>query len=211
MVDFIIILEKRKMTALSSQNFIDSFYQNRKINPKNNFPLLNKEWKKVTDHLETKTVYVLISFTLLGAVAGFIATSIFKSSPIPLTYAALTLVGAGTGFIFSLIVSLVYVLLKSDNHEAFNFYENGVPKSLVYSLRSWINSRYEMNISNAETVSLLTNARTPLRGDRYKLVYSSDNDYILDLVVDNSCPSGCCDADSIDESNLEENNVTFKI
>lgn len=211
MIDFVIILEKRKMAALSSQDFIDSFYKNRKINPKNNFPLLNKEWEKVTDHLETKTIYVLISFTLLGAIAGFIATSIFKSSSDPITYVALTFFGAASGAIFSLIASLIYLIIKSDNHDTFNFYENGVPKSLVYSLRSWINSRYEMNISNAETVSLLTNARTPLKGERYKLVYSADNDYILDLVIDNSCPSGCCDRDSIDGKNLEENNVTFKL
>ena len=181
------------MAALSSQDFIDSFYKNRKIDPKNNFPLINKEWKKVTDHLESKTVFVLIVFGLLGGIAGFIATSIFKSSPSTLTYIALTVAGLLMGGIVGLISSLFYVIFKSESHDAFLFSVNGVPKSLVYSLRSWINSRYEMSLSTAEVVSLLMNSRTPLNGDRYKLVYSTDRDYILDLVVDNSCPSGCCD------------------
>lgn len=199
------------MAALSSQDFIDSFYKNRKIDPKNNFPLINKEWKKVTDHLESKAIYILLSFVLLGGIVAFIATSIFKVSPSPLTYIALTIAGALSGFVLGLLTVLVYTILKSESHDAFNFSKNGVPKSLVYSLRSWVNSRYEMNLSTAEVVSLLMYPRTPLNGDRYKLVYSTDRDYILDLVIDNSCPSECCDVDTINENAIEETNITFKV
>lgn len=195
------------MAALSSQDFIDSFYKNRKIDPKNNFPLINKEWEKITDRLETKPIFILILSFLSGAIVGFIYSSVFKFGSVPL----MSIFGAFFGFLLGLFISLFYILLKSDSYDAFSFYENGVPKSLVYSLRSWINSRYEMNLSNAEIVSLLLLSRTPLNGERYKLVYSTDRDYILDLVIDNSCPSKCCDVDSLDKRTLEENNISFKI
>lgn len=86
----------------------------------------------------------------------------------------------------------------------------GIRESLVYALRGWLNARYDVTLTNDHVVSLLTNDRTPYAGEKYKLVYGDNRYQIVDFVVDNSCPSGCCDKDDVSKFVLSADTKVFK-
>lgn len=149
----------------------------------------------------------------LAAIVGLIFTPIHfsKVDNIILLGFANALVFAALLAIPSLIFAVLYGALKSDYDEAFIFQKQGVPKSLVYALRGWVNARFEMQLTNADAVSLLTEPRTPYEGNQYKLVFSSDLNSIIDLVVDNSCPADCCGKEKVDAGSLQETEKAFKL
>lgn len=200
----------------------DNYYSNRKFDPSKPFVLMDKyklsedsgAWKKQKNGFQR----VLIpSFALL--IAAFWVLFLPKS-----TIHDLEVFLENNVFVTVLLFVLPLVLLFAAGRAMLTFgnidYEvtktvsssatGGIRESFVYALRGWLNARYNVDLTNDHVVSLLVDARTPFDGEKYKLVFSSTKREIVDFVVDNSCPSGCCDKDDVSKFVLSADTKLFK-
>lgn len=172
------------MISSTSTEFINSFYNNKGNDPSKAFPLADNYWKNhilsLGQELSKKAILTGM-ITLLGSVT-FLLLSNFKPLQNVITKefseACFTLVLIYILFaISSFAFKLTAVLKKLD------YKKNGIPENLIYSLKTWLSTRYEMELSDDEIISLLTNDRTFLDGRWYELVYSKDNYFISEMVT----------------------------
>lgn len=197
----------------------DSYYSNKKFDPTKPFVLLDKykladdsgAWAKQKAGLMLGLLGMLLLLVVITVpvifFSDFLDKNIDHSNPLFLLLMVFSVMGL-TVFLF---VKTLNFFLKIDIevNETVSLERGGIRASFVYALRSWLNSRYDLKLTNDHVISLLTNERTPYAGEKYKLVYDNNQSQILDLVVDNSCPSGCCDKENVDIFKLSSDAQTF--
>lgn len=200
----------------------DNYYSNKKFDPSQPFVLMDHyklyedsgAWKKQKNSF----LRVLIpGFALL--ITAFWVLFLPKS-----TIHDLEVFLENNVFATILLFALPLVLLFAAGRAILNFgnidYEvrktvslsttDGIRESFVYAVRGWLNARYNVDLTNDHVISLLVDARTPFAGEKYKLVLSDNKREIVDFVVDNSCPSGCCDKDDVSQFVLFADTKLFK-
>ena len=196
----------------------DSYYSNKKFDPTKPFVLLNK-YKLADDSgawAKQKAGLMVSLSSLLLFLAVLIVPVIFFPDflanyldPNPLLFLLLLFSFTG-GLIFVTVKTLDFFLkIDIEINETVSLERGGIRASFVYAVRSWLNSRYDLKLTNDHVISLLTNERTPYAGEKYKLVYDDNKSQIIDLLIDNSCPSGCCDKENVDIFKLSSDTQTF--
>lgn len=200
----------------------DNYYSNKKFDPSKPFVLMDRyklsedsgAWNKQKRGLRGA---LLFAGALLLSAFGFIflPKTIIHNVDVFLENNVFVTVSIFSLPIFVVIVAFValssFMKIDSELSKTVSLSATeGIRESFVYALRGWLNARYNIDLTNDHVISLLVDERTPFAGEKYKLVFSDNKREIVDFVVDNSCPSGCCDKDDVTPFVLSTDTRVFK-
>lgn len=198
----------------------DNYYSNKKFDPSKPFILLDKykladdsgAWAKQKNVLLSCGLAALLFLAVLTIPLIFFYNFLVDyMENNTLVYILMLFSGICVMLFFFTKTLSVFLRIEAEISDIVSLSpkEDGLRASLIYSLRAWLNARYELKLTDDHVISLLVDERTPFEGKKYKLVFSDNKREIVDLVVDNSCPSGCCDKENVEIFELSPDTKTF--